>query len=61
MQEMSAAWQMTVDMKLGMFAEDTEEQSPLVHVEGDAITPNPPFVMPHNIWTKVWATLLTST
>ena len=33
MQEMSAAWQMTVDMKLGLFTEEPEEKSPLVHTE----------------------------
>lgn len=52
MQEMAAAWQMTVDLRLGMFAEDPEERSPLVHAEGDVIAPCPPFVVPHNIWTK---------
>ena len=53
MQEMSAAWQMTVDMKLGLFSEEIEEKSPLVHTEGDVPTPNTPYVVPHNIWTKV--------
>ena len=45
--------EMTVDMKFCMFAEDREQQSQLVHIEGEDIAPNPPFVMPHNIWTKV--------
>ena len=50
---MSSAWQMTVDLKLGLFAEDPMEESPLIIKEGVTPAPKPPFVMPHNMWTKV--------
>ena len=53
MQEMSAAWQNTVDLRLGLFTVDRPEVSPLVHTEGQPLKPDPPFVIPHNIWTKV--------
>ena len=53
MQEMSSAWQMTVDIKLGLFAEDKMQESPLIIKEGETRKPNPPFVLPHNMWTKV--------
>ena len=53
MQEMSAAWQMTVDMHLGLFSRHAPETSPLASSESNIPKPNPPFVAPHNIWIKV--------
>jgi len=53
MQEMSAAWQMTVDMSLGLFRADPPEKSPLIQSEGEFVRTEPPYVIPHNIWTKV--------
>ena len=48
-----AAWQMTVDMKLGLFESDKEAGNPLAVEEGKTLAPNPPFIEPHNVWTKV--------
>ena len=53
LQEMTSAWQMTVDLKLGLFSDDAAEKSPLVIYEGEVPRPNPPVVAPHSIWTKV--------
>ncbi len=50
---MGAAWQMTIDMKLGLFAEDSEIQDPLAASESNPIKPSPPFVQAHNIWIEV--------
>ena len=50
---MAAAWQMTVDMRLGLFQADSEEGNPLAVEEGKILAPNPPFIAPHNVWTKV--------
>ena len=50
---MVAAWQMTVDMKLGLFESDKEAGNPLAVEEGKTLAPNPPFIEPHNVWTKV--------
>ncbi|KAL8613207.1 hypothetical protein ACOMHN_043016 [Nucella lapillus] len=50
--EMAAAWQMCVDRRLGIFAEDTHMQDPLAKRENEVLAPNPPYVAPHQIWTK---------
>lgn len=52
MEELASAWQKTVDMQIGVFAEDPEDINPLIIQETDP-SPNPPFVQPHNFWTKV--------
>ena len=51
--EMSAAWQNTVDRKLGIFAEDKHKPDPLAKAEGEVLSTNPPFAKPHHIWTQV--------
>ena len=51
--EMAAAWQMCVDRKLGIFAEDSPFSDPLAKQEDEVLAPNPPYVAPHHIWTKV--------
>jgi len=53
MSEMAAAWQLTIDKKLGIFREDPVRPDPLSKTEGQQLTPDAPFVMPHAIWTKV--------
>ena len=53
-EEMVAAWQMTVDMRLGLFESDQAKGNPLAVEEGKTLHPNPPFIAPHNVWTKVW-------
>ncbi len=40
-------------MKLGMFEEHKMPDDPLAVPEGVTLTPNPPFVAPHSVWTKV--------
>ncbi|PVD31364.1 hypothetical protein C0Q70_06776 [Pomacea canaliculata] len=50
--EMTAAWQMCIDLRLGMFAEDAPRPDPLAKHENEDLTPKPPYVAPHQIWTK---------
>ena len=50
LQEMFVAWQYTVDKRMGLFAPDEEEVSPLAIYEGCKLGPNPPQVKPHDIW-----------
>ena len=50
---MAAAWQMTVDKRMGMFSVDPVNLSPLAASEENVPKPNPPIVAPHQIWTKV--------
>ncbi|KAL0266294.1 UNVERIFIED_CONTAM: hypothetical protein PYX00_008881 [Menopon gallinae] len=52
LQEMFAAWQYTVDKKIGLFSEEIEEVSPLAAHEGCLLEPKPPFVKPHEIWVQ---------
>ena len=52
-EELAGAWQVTVDMKLGMFEEHKTPDDPLAVPEGVTLKPNPPFVAPHSFWTKV--------
>ncbi|KAL5017409.1 hypothetical protein ScPMuIL_006998 [Solemya velum] len=50
--EMAAAWQLTIDMNLGIFTEDKPRSDPLAKCEGQVLGPNTPFVTPHQVWTK---------
>ncbi|XP_042899450.1 phosphatidylinositol 4-kinase alpha isoform X2 [Parasteatoda tepidariorum] len=52
LQEMSAAWQMTIDRQIGLFAEDPEQVDPLAAHEGCELKPNGPFIGPHSLWVK---------
>ncbi|XP_028043414.1 phosphatidylinositol 4-kinase alpha isoform X2 [Bombyx mandarina] len=52
MQEIFAAWQCTVDRKMGLFSKQTEETSPLAAYEGSKLEPRPPFVAPHAVWVR---------
>ena len=54
MREMAAAWQMTVERRMGMFSPDPDQPSPLAAASGEDIPlPNPPNTAPHDIWTLV--------
>ncbi|XP_046963733.1 phosphatidylinositol 4-kinase alpha isoform X2 [Vanessa cardui] len=52
LQEIFAAWQCTVDRKMGLFSKQTEETSPLAAHEGAKLEPRPPFVAPHAVWIR---------
>ncbi|KAG6449776.1 hypothetical protein O3G_MSEX006205 [Manduca sexta] len=52
LQEIFAAWQSTVDRKMGLFSKQAEEISPLAAYEGSKLEPRPPFVAPHAVWVR---------
>ncbi|XP_050552894.1 phosphatidylinositol 4-kinase alpha isoform X7 [Spodoptera frugiperda] len=52
MQEIFAAWQSTVDRRMGLFSKQCEEISPLAAHEGAKLEPRPPFVAPHAVWVR---------
>ncbi|XP_022832164.1 phosphatidylinositol 4-kinase alpha isoform X3 [Spodoptera litura] len=52
MQEIFAAWQSTVDRRMGLFSKHLEETSPLAAHEGAKLEPRPPFVAPHAVWVR---------
>lgn len=52
LQEIFAAWQSTVDRKMGLFSRQYEEISPLAAHEGAKLEPRPPFVAPHAVWVR---------
>ncbi|KAK7873127.1 hypothetical protein R5R35_006354 [Gryllus longicercus] len=58
LQEMLAAWQCTIDKKLGLFSEERDEVSPLAAYEGCRLEPDPPFVKPHDIWVQFLSELV---
>ena len=50
---MSASWQKSIDMRLGLFADDEPRKDPSLFVEGQDMRPNPPpFIAAHDIWAK---------
>lgn len=49
----SSIFQYTIDSRIGLFAKDIEQVSPLAVYEGCTLEPNPPFVKPHDIWVQV--------
>ena len=52
-EEMINAWQMSVDLRLGMFNETLIEPNPLAKEEKDLLRPNPPpNIDAHRIWIK---------
>ena len=53
MQEMASAWQWSVDMQLGIFADVAPETSPFIFREGLERSPVHVKVLPHQLWTKV--------
>ncbi|CAG9559156.1 unnamed protein product [Danaus chrysippus] len=52
LQEVLAAWQCTVDRKMGLFSKQNDEISPLAAFEGAKLKPRPPFVAPHVVWVR---------
>ncbi|XP_038059018.1 phosphatidylinositol 4-kinase alpha-like [Patiria miniata] len=61
MREMAAAWQMTVERRLGMFAPDPDQPSPLAAASGEDVPlPNPPNAAPHDKWTQFLASRIES-
>ncbi|XP_072934257.1 phosphatidylinositol 4-kinase alpha [Epargyreus clarus] len=52
LQEVFAAWQCTVDRKMGLFSKQADEISPLAAHEGAKLEPRPPFVAPHAVWVR---------
>jgi phosphatidylinositol 4-kinase len=52
MQEMLAAWQSTVERRIGIFAPSIEPDSPLAAYEGCTLTVELPVITPHEVWVN---------
>ncbi|KAI8441988.1 hypothetical protein MSG28_005651 [Choristoneura fumiferana] len=54
LEEIFAAWQCTADRRMGLFANQPEETSPLAAYK---LEPRPPFVAPHAVWVRYFCEL----
>jgi phosphatidylinositol 4-kinase len=61
LQEMFAAWQYTVDKRIGLFSVEDNQINPLAVYEGCKLGPNPPIVKPHEIWVSFIIELIGTT
>ena len=53
MQEMSVAWKITVDMRLGLFAVSADDSCSVPGCHVDDYQPTVIDIGPHNLWTRV--------